>query len=94
MLLKIHPQKIKPSQDFLKEGTVRFILTCYSENKKDRLPPAPVVRKNPENGDYIAIDGHNLIAVRDFFDEECEVFVASHAGDELTEEDFLESSTE
>lgn len=93
-ILKIHPRKIKPSQDFLKEGTVRFILACYSENKKEQLPPPPVVRKNQENDGYIAIDGHNLIAVRDFFDEECEVFVASHAGDELTEKDFPESSAE
>ncbi|MDP2103815.1 MAG: hypothetical protein Q8K26_02750 [Candidatus Gracilibacteria bacterium] len=87
-ILKIHPRNIKPSQDFLKEGTVKFIFTCYSEDKKDQLPPAPVVQRSPDNGDYIAIDGHNLIAVKDYFDEECEVFVADHPEDELTENEF------
>ncbi len=81
-IIGISTKKIKPSQDFLKEGTVDFILDCIAENKKDKLPPAPIVRENPDSlGEYIAIDGHNLLAVKDFLKEEVDVYVAESGGD-------------
>ncbi|HSW99843.1 MAG TPA: hypothetical protein VLH38_02285 [Patescibacteria group bacterium] len=63
--MQIAPEKILPSQDFLKEKTVRYIFDCLANGQVDRLPPAPLVRKD-EHGNLVAIDGHNLIAVRLF----------------------------
>lgn len=91
-IIKISSKKIKPSQDFLKENTVKFILTCCFEERRDKLPPAPIVRYDAINDEYIAIDGHNLLAVKDLFGEECEVFVAENANDKLTTSEFPESS--
>lgn len=93
-IIKINTNQIKPSQDFLKERTVKFILACFSENKKDMLPPTPIVKKDSEDGSYIAIDGHNLLAVYDLLGEEIEVYVARDENDELTEEVFSNFSSE
>jgi len=41
-----------------------------------------MVRRDPDNlEEYIAIDGHNLIAVKDLLKESIEVYVAEHEDD-------------
>lgn len=71
----VSPNSIHPSQDFLKENTIRFILQCFEENTLDELPPTPIVRKD-SNGELVAIDGHNLLAVKAYRGEDVEVIVA------------------
>jgi len=93
-LISIEPKKLKPSQDYLKENTVKFILTCFYENREELLPPVPIVRHDTENDVFIAIDGHNLIAIYDLFDKNIDVYVADSAEDELLEKIFTESSRE
>jgi hypothetical protein len=80
--MKVTPEKILPSQNFLKERIVRYILTCIATGQTDKLPPTPLVRKD-RNGDLIAIDGHNLIAVRLFRGEPLEVIIADSPHDGL-----------
>ncbi len=83
-LIKLRPELIKPSQDFLKKGTVDFILDCYKKNKIDSLPPTPLVRKHPNSKNtYVAIDGHNLLAVSELLGKACEVYIVSSADDYL-----------
>jgi len=91
-LLLLKTEFIKPSQDFLKKGTVDFILDCYKEGRLDALPPAPMVRRCSDNSNmYVAIDGHNLIAVNRFLGKECEVYLVSSAEDYLPNPDNRES---
>lgn len=78
----ISPEQIAPSQDFLKEGTVRFIFSCLRSGNTKELPPTPLVRKD-DKGNLVAIDGHNLIAVRQFRGEDIEVIVAESSTDGL-----------
>jgi len=78
----VSPETIAPSQNFLKEKTVKFILACLREEDFDDLPPTPLVRKDG-NGKLVAIDGHNLIAVRLFRKEDVEVLVAESPEDGL-----------
>jgi len=78
----ISPQKIAPSQDFLKEKTVKFIFACLRDGNVDDLPPMPLVRED-EQGNLVAIDGHNLIAARQFRGEDVEVIVAESSIDGL-----------
>ncbi len=59
----VEAKTIIPSQDFLKPATVRFIFDCIKSGDLDKLPPEPIVRKD-ENGNLVAIDGHNILAVR------------------------------
>ena len=74
----VSPKQIFPAKDFLKENTVKFIFSCLREGTTDDLPPTPLVRKD-DDGNLIAIDGHNLIAVRAFRNEDIEVIVADSA---------------
>jgi hypothetical protein len=78
----ISPEQIAPSQDFLKEGTVRFIFACLRDGNTEDLPPTPLVRTDDE-GKLVAIDGHNLIAARQFRGEDIEVIVAGSPTDGL-----------
>ncbi|MDQ3064990.1 MAG: hypothetical protein M3Q36_01840 [bacterium] len=78
----VSPQDISPSQDFLKQGTVNFIFTCIKNNELDKLPPAPIVRRDAQ-GQLVAIDGHNLIAVKHFLGEDIEVHIAESADDRI-----------
>jgi hypothetical protein len=78
----VSPEQIAPSQDFLKEKTVRFIFGCLRDGNTDGLPPTPLVRKD-EEGNLVAIDGHNLIAVRHFRGEDIEVIIAESSTDGL-----------
>lgn len=79
---EISPEVILPSQNFLKEKTVRYIFDCLSKGLVDDLPPTPLARKD-EAGRLVAIDGHNLIAVRLFRNEPVEVIIASSPQDGL-----------
>jgi hypothetical protein len=79
---EISPEKILPSQNFLKEKTVRYIFDCIAKGRFDDLPPTPLVRKDGA-GKLIAIDGHNLIAVRLFRNEPIKVIVADSPQDGL-----------
>ena len=78
----VSPTKIRPSQDFLKPGTVRFIFECIRAGNTDELPPTPLVRVDRDGG-LVAIDGHNLIVVRYFLGQEIEVIPATSAADGL-----------
>ena len=80
--MKVSPGQILPSQDFLKPRTVGFILECFATGKLDNLPPAPIVRKDSK-GRLIAIDGHNLIAVKLKRNETIEVHLATSPDDGL-----------
>lgn len=78
----VSPIDILPSQDFLKPKTIAFILSCITSGSFEQLPPTPIVRRNLD-GKFVAIDGHNLIAVRLYLGEDIEVHVASSADDGL-----------
>lgn len=73
---------VSPSQDFLKERTVRFILECIENGREDELPPTPIVRKD-EEGQLLAIDGHNLLAVMGQLGRQTLVHIAESADDGL-----------
>lgn len=83
-IICIEPQFIRPSQNFLKEDTVRFILKQVFTGQHERLPPIPIVRYYSVTNQYIAIDGHNLLAVKDLLGEACSVYVPNSAQDEIT----------
>ncbi len=80
--MRVSPELIAPSQDFLKPSTIAFIFDCIERDELDRLPPDPIVRQDTD-GALIAIDGHNLIAVKLYRQEEIEVHLASSATDGL-----------
>lgn len=80
--MRVNPNNIAPSQDFLKPRTVAFILECIQHDKESELPPTPIVRQDDE-GNYVAIDGHNLLAAKSFRGEELEVHVAHNKHDGL-----------
>lgn len=91
-IISLKTDKIRPSQDFLKEKTVIRILENYFKGRMNALPPIPLVRYVPEKDEYIAIDGHNLIALYDLIGEEMKVYVAESNDDYLTKDNFPESS--
>jgi hypothetical protein len=78
----VSPSEIAPSQDFLKEKTVRFIFSCFRDGNIEELPPTPLVRRDAD-GNLVAIDGHNIIAARAVRGEDVEVIVAESATDGL-----------
>lgn len=80
----INPNIISPSQDFLKPSTVAYILSCIESGREDELPPTPIVRLDNDH-QYVAIDGHNLIAVRAFLNQQVDIHVAVNASDGLPE---------
>jgi hypothetical protein len=82
-IIQIKTNQIRPSQNFVKKGTIEFILKCIMNDETNKLPPIPIVRNNPNGQGYIAIDGHNLIIMRDLFGENCEVYLANSATDGL-----------
>lgn len=85
---------IHSSQDFLKEKTVSYILDRIKNGDLDALPPAPIVRKGWGDGKYVAIDGHNLIAVNDRFSTACAVYVADSSEDKLASKNANPDSVE
>ena len=82
--MKVPPADILPSQDFLKPKTIEFIFSCIKNGTLDKLPPAPIVRKDSE-GNMVAIDGHNLIAVKLYRNEDIDIHLAKSANDGLPE---------
>lgn len=80
----VKPQTIRPSQNFLKPKTLAFILECIENGNYEELPPSPIVRRGNTN-ELVAIDGHNLIAVRLYLGQEIDVHVAENSGDGLAE---------
>ncbi len=84
-IIKVKTSEILPSQDFLKRKTVEYILDCIKKKKNDKLPPTPIVRNDPDSSKYIAIDGHNLIAVYDLMKKDINVFLVDSRNDELKE---------
>ena len=82
----VNPRDILPSQDFLKPSTITYIFSCIENNELDKLPPAPIVRKDDE-GNLIAIDGHNLIAVMHALGQDIEVHIANSKNDGLVVKD-------
>ncbi len=82
-IITVPTRDIIPSQGFLKENTITYILECLKSGKQESLPPTPITRKSDLKDKYIAIDGHNLIAVYDFLGKDCEIFVAESAEDAL-----------
>ena len=80
----VNTQDVSPSQDFLKENTLRFILDCIKNGKEDELPPEPILRKDSD-GNLIAIDGHNLLAVNGLLKRPTRVHIAEDATDGLPE---------
>ena len=76
------PSFIRPSQDFIKEDTLNFIKQNYESGNFDKLPPTPIVRKDGD-GNYIAIDGHNLLAFYSLKGLDCDVYVANSDTDVL-----------
>lgn len=73
--VKVAAKDIFPSQDYLKPETIEFIFDCLKNNQLDKLPPKPIVRKD-EKGNFVAIDGHNLIAVKAYQVEDIDIHVA------------------
>ncbi len=79
----VEPGRVVPSQDFLKEKTMAHILQCYKNHQENELPPPPMVRFDPNTHHYVAIDGHNLLAIDDLLKHKTKVFVAKNADDGL-----------
>ncbi len=74
------PDTIQPSQDFLKPSTIGFIISCIKNEQYDELPPRPMIRQD-DQGNYVAIDGHNLLAVMCFLGRAVDVHLAATASD-------------
>ena len=81
-IIKTNPSLVRPSQDYLKGDTLDFIKQNFEAGNLEKLPPAPIVRKD-ENGGYIAIDGHNLLAFYSLRNMECYVCVAESKDDKI-----------
>jgi len=77
----IDPRTVLPSQDFLKEGTVKFIVDCLSRGDLAKLPPPPMVRCVDFSQRLVAIDGHNLLAIKAITGENCLVYLANSPSD-------------
>lgn len=84
--MRVNPREIAPSQDFLKEKTTRFILEALRNGDEESLPPTPIVRKD-EQGELVAIDGHNLLAARAHHGQLADVHLAESSEHGLPEID-------
>ncbi len=81
----LNPSIIAPSQDFLKPKTIDYIFECLAKGMLENLPPTPIVIRNGING-YIAVDGHNLLAVYCYLGKDIEVHIAKSKYDGLKDE--------
>ena len=81
-IIKINPSLIRPSQDYLKGDTLDYIKQNFEAGDLEKLPPSPIVRKD-EDGGYVAIDGHNLLAFYSLRNMECGVYVAESKDDKI-----------
>lgn len=82
--VKVNPNLIAPSQDFLKPDTIRYIFDCLDRNDLECLPPPPIVREDGVDN-LVAIDGHNLIAVMLYMGQDVDVYVANSPNDMISE---------
>jgi hypothetical protein len=82
--MKVSPSLILPSQDYLKPDSIKFIYQCINSGRLNELLPPPIVRRD-KDGNLIAIDGHNLIAVKLHRGEDIEVHLAKLDDDGLPE---------
>jgi hypothetical protein len=89
----ISTKEIQPSQNFLKEKTLEYILDCIEHGNTGALPPTPLARAD-QAGRYIAIDGHNLIAVYDYLGRTCQIYVADSPTDKLPNDDGKQDGVE
>ncbi len=87
VFISVGPNRVVPTQDFLKNDTILFILTCYRDNTLDKLPPPPIVREDPVTKQLVAIDGHNLLAVNTSLEKDTKVYIAT------SQNDFLEGNS-
>ena len=71
---------VRPTQDFLKEDTLKHIVQCYKTGNLEKVPPPPIVRKDADDS-LVAIDGHNLLAVNYLLGKSTEVFIAKDSND-------------
>ena len=94
LLIKENPDRIMPSQGFVKEDTVEFILQCIVKGELEKLPPAPIVRKHPSRSGYVAIDGHSLLVVKSMLHERAELYLAKSSIDYLSKKEFPKNSEE
>ncbi len=83
MFIDIDSGLVRASQDFLVSDTLAFIAECYERGKLEKFPPAPIVRRSPVDGSFIAIDGHHLLAANAQLCKTTKVYVAE------SETDFL-----
>lgn len=83
----VNPRTVLPSQDFLKEGTVKFIVDCLSRGDLAKLPPPPMVRSVDFSHNLVAIDGHNLLAIKAIIGESCLVYLANSPSDFIQSDD-------
>lgn len=79
----INPKQIIPSQNFLKDDTVRMIVDALASGQVSCLPPPPLVRTVSFSPRLVAIDGHNLLAVKLLLGENCLVYVTDDHDDTL-----------
>lgn len=79
----ISPGNVLPSQDFLKEGTIRMIADALAEGQINRVPAPPIVRNVAFSDSFVAIDGHNLLATKFLLGENCLVYLAEDSRDFL-----------
>jgi hypothetical protein len=78
----VDPNDILPTQDFLKPETVQFIFECIKKGDFEDLPPTPIVKRTISD-QLLAVDGHNLIAVKQFLGERLEIHIADSPDDGL-----------
>lgn len=84
-VLIVSPDDILPSQDYLDERSLYAIATSIKSSVFHNLPPRPIVREY--NGRYIAIDGHNLLAVYSYLGMKSTVHLAESHEDFIREPD-------
>jgi hypothetical protein len=93
-IIRTLPSQVQPSQNFLKEDTLHFIADAILTKHEEKLPPTPIVRRKPFSDQFIAIDGHNLLAIFVLMNRECTLYIAENANDILTIADSPQSSEE
>jgi len=59
-------------------------MECIKNGETEKLPPSPIVRQD-DDGNLIAIDGNNLIAVKLHRNEDVDIHLADSADDGLPE---------
>lgn len=74
--------KVIPSQDYLKGRTMQALIGYVEDKKPDLIPPPPIVLR-VEDKSFVALDGHNLIALQALQKRRCMVYVMDSISDSL-----------